>query len=297
MLKSPCAQFASGLSVNYGKSLLVAKEGDAAEQGDGTEVSSSSPHQDEAQSKPSLATNITIGMRIPSFKVLNQSDARPWHLHELLPSNGRWRILIFPGDILSSPTSHKRLLSLSEKLSSPTSFIRKFTPSPSSIPHSSSTSHSPLTSLIEPLLIHSTPRKSTTIFTFPPIFRPFSPTHGYDYTKIYVDDESYHEGHGHLYQNLGIDPSRGCAVVVRPDQYVAWVGEMDSDGYEAMEKFFGGFMKVQEEGRGCVGVGIEEEDFKEEEGVQLEKQKQKQDDGGGGGVGGLDGSVEGVGAM
>lgn len=86
--------------------------------------------------------------------------------------------------------------------------------------------------------------------------------------------------------------------MVRPDQYVAWVGEMDSDGYEAMEKFFGGFMKVQEEGQGCVGVGIEEEDFKEE-GVQLEKQKQKQDDGGGGGggVGGLDGSVEGVGAM
>lgn len=85
--------------------------------------------------------------------------------------------------------------------------------------------------------------------------------------------------------------------MVRPDQYVAWVGEMDSDGYEAMEKFFGGFMKVQEEGQGCVGVGIEEEDFKE--GVQLEKQKQKQDDGGGGGggVGGLDGSVEGVGAM
>lgn len=78
---------------------------------------------------------------------------------------------------------------------------------------------------------------------------------------------------------------------------MAWVGEMDSDGYEAMEKFFGGFMKVQEEGQGCVGVGIEEEDFKEEEGVQLEKQKQKQDDGGGGGVGGLDGSVEGVGAM
>lgn len=85
--------------------------------------------------------------------------------------------------------------------------------------------------------------------------------------------------------------------MVRPDQYVAWVGEMDSEGYEAMEKFFGGFMKVQEEGRGCIGVGIEEEDFKEEEGLQLEKQKQKQDDGGGGGVGGLDGSVEGVGAM
>lgn len=83
--------------------------------------------------------------------------------------------------------------------------------------------------------------------------------------------------------------------MVRPDQYVAWVGEMGSEGYEAMEKFFGRFMKVQEEGRGCVGVGIEEEDFKEE-GVQLEKQKQKQDDGGGG-VGGLDGSVEGVGAI
>ena len=47
-----------------------------------------------------MATNILIGMRIPSYKVLNQSDARPWHLQELLPSNGTWRILVFAGDIL-----------------------------------------------------------------------------------------------------------------------------------------------------------------------------------------------------
>jgi hypothetical protein len=63
--------FASGVVVDYGASIIVAKDGDAAEQGDGTDVSQKQKalrvigHQE-------LATNIKIGMRMPSFQVLNQ---------------------------------------------------------------------------------------------------------------------------------------------------------------------------------------------------------------------------------
>lgn len=222
--------FASGIAVDYGKSLIVAKEGSTADQGDGTDVATKGI---AAESKQNLATNIKLGMRMPSFKVLNQSDARPWHLQELLPSNGRWRLIIFAGDILNT-TQAQKIHSLGEKLNNPTSFIRRCTPS-----------IQPIDSIIECLTVHSTPRKTVDIFHFPPIFRPYSPTNGWDYSKILVDDESYHEGHGQAYKNYGIDPEKGCAVILRPDQYVSWVGEVDD--YEMMERFFGGFLREQRE--------------------------------------------------
>ncbi|GFF59206.1 phenol 2-monooxygenase, partial [Aspergillus udagawae] len=82
-------------TVNYGASLIVAKEGDTADQGNGTDVSGNQGVR--ISSKPEPATKIDIGKRMPSFKVLSQADARPWHLQELLKSNRRWQVIIFPG--------------------------------------------------------------------------------------------------------------------------------------------------------------------------------------------------------
>lgn len=39
-----------------------------------------------------------------------------------------------------------------------------------------------------------------------------------DTHKIYYDDESYNQGHGRAYEFLGINPSQGAIVIVRPDQ-------------------------------------------------------------------------------
>jgi phenol 2-monooxygenase (NADPH) len=97
--------------------------------------------------------------------------------------------------------------------------------------------------VIEILSVHSSPRKACSIFDLPRIFHPFRYETGWDYWKIYVDDESDHEGHGHAYQNYGIDPREGCAVILRPDQYVSWIGAFDD--YEEMDRFFSGFLKVQ----------------------------------------------------
>jgi hypothetical protein len=91
--------FASGLSVDYGASILVAKPGDPAEQGDGTALpitSATSSMTLEAASKEqekdtritgqqNLATNIKLGMRFPSYKVLNQSSALPVHFQSRCP--------------------------------------------------------------------------------------------------------------------------------------------------------------------------------------------------------------------
>jgi phenol 2-monooxygenase len=218
------------IAVDYGSSLLVAKAGDSGEQGDGTDVASKDKSL-RVVSKQHLSTGISVGMRMPSFKVLNQSDARPWHLQELLKSNGRWRVIVFAGD-LTNPENFGRYSQLGEKLSSPTSFLRRYTPP-----------GQPIDSVIEVLTVHAGPRTSIELLDLPEAFHPYSEKQGWDYWKVFVDDQSYHEGHGKAYENYGIDPRRGVSVIVRPDQYVSWLGEVDD--YEDMERFFSAFMKPQ----------------------------------------------------
>lgn len=92
------------------------------------------------------------------------------------------------------------------------------------------------------LTVHAAPRVDFTVFDFPEVLRPFDEVDGWDYHKIFVDDQSYHEGHGRLYETFGIDPAVGCVVAARPDQYVSLVGEM---GYEQLDAFFSGFMIPQ----------------------------------------------------
>lgn len=221
--------FASGIAVDYGASIIVAKEGDSKEQGDGTEVLGKQKYR--VVSKQELATEIKVGMRIPSFKVLNQADARPWHLQELLRSNGTWRVMIFPGDITKSEQKEK-LNILGKKLENDNSFLKRLTPQ-----------EARYDSVIEVLAVHASPRQDVTIFDFPQVFRPLDNVEGCDYWKIYVDDWSYHEGNSEAYLNYGIDKTKGCAVILRPDQYVSWVGEMDD--YDSMDKFFSGFLLEQ----------------------------------------------------
>lgn len=216
--------------MDYGASLLVAKSGDSKEQGDGTDVSVKNKDL-QVSSIQSLAPSIKVGQRIPSVKVLNQSDARPSHFQELLKSNGRWRVVIFPGDIRNAQQRTK-LGQLGQRLAQPDSFLQRFTPAGSHYD-----------AVFELLAVHAAPRTETTIFDFPEVFHPYDKLEGWDYWKIFVDDQSYHEGHGHLYQTYGIDPAVGCAVILRPDQYVSYVGPMDA--YEELDKFFSAFMIPQ----------------------------------------------------
>ncbi|KAG2413132.1 hypothetical protein HFD88_010691 [Aspergillus terreus] len=222
--------FASGVAVDYGPNLIVAKEAPSFAYVDDTTVAKRVEISPVA-SKQELAAEIEVGMRIPSHKVLNQADARPWHLQELLRSDGRWRIIIFPGD-LGIPENLARLTNLCEKLDNKNSFLRRFTPQ-----------DLPVDSVIEVLTVHAASRESVELLDLPQILHPFTDAAGHDYWKVFVDDQSYHEGHGNAYERYGICSNRGASVIVRPDQYVSWVGE--SNDYNSMDRFFSAFMKVQ----------------------------------------------------
>lgn len=169
--------FASGIAVDYGASVIVAKSGSGKDQGDGTDVLGNEDVRVVSKNAETLASKLEVGKRMPSFKVLNQADARPWHFQELLKSNGRWRVVVFAGDIRDSQQK-KRLDSLGEKLNSEDSFLRTSTPQGSKYD-----------SVIELLSVHSAPRQETTIFDFPECFRPWDDQDGWDYWKVHVDDQ------------------------------------------------------------------------------------------------------------
>ncbi|KAK1711785.1 phenol hydroxylase [Colletotrichum lupini] len=221
--------FASGLSVDYGASNLVVKAGDSLKQGDGSKVlkSVASISEEDFKKKQALATGLPVGMRFNSFKVLNQACARPWHFQEILKADGRFRVVLFAGNILD-PSQKARVDNFCVALDAPNNFLRKVTPA-----------KAPIDSVIEVLTIHSAKRTDTELLRdFPDILHPFNSHTGWDYNKVYVDDESYHEGFGDAYKNYGVDKQRGCVVVVRPDQYVAWIGELED--FDDLQKYFEG---------------------------------------------------------
>lgn len=94
--------FASGLAVNYGASVLVAKVGEPTEPDDETNIGTKATSDRKLIGRQELASNIEMGKRIHSFQVLNQSAARPWNFASWLKSNGSFRLVVFAGNMKSA---------------------------------------------------------------------------------------------------------------------------------------------------------------------------------------------------
>lgn len=60
-----------------------------------------------AQETQTLAKNVTVGMRFPSAQVIRFCDAKPMQLVKAMPADGRWRIVIFAGDIRRSTAFYR----------------------------------------------------------------------------------------------------------------------------------------------------------------------------------------------
>jgi len=210
--------FSSGFAVDYGPNVLVAKPGgETAESGHRKPIG-----------QQSLALNIPLGKRFPNAKVVNHSDARPWEVARWLKADGRFRIILFAGDV-SNPDQMQRVQSFCSVLHRPGSILQRpmargWTPG----------------SLVEILTIHSAPREAVELADFPELLHPFHDALGWDYDKIFVDGESYYEAHGEAYRKLGVDTQRGCVVVTRPDQHVGWIGELENTSQ--LGAYFEGFI-------------------------------------------------------
>lgn len=177
------------------------------------------------RSNQELATSMTVGMRFPSSQVVKFCDAKPMQLARALAADGRWRIVIFAGDI-SDTNASKMLDNLGAFLDSEDGPIRRVTPSDRDIDN-----------FVTPVVVLSGSRDKIEQEQIHPYFWPVTgPWRMRDLHKVFVDTESYNFGHGHVYDYCGVDPKRGAVVIVRPDQYVAQITALDD--FEAISDFF-----------------------------------------------------------
>ncbi|KAL3455835.1 FAD binding domain-containing protein [Aspergillus heterothallicus] len=185
----------------------------------------------------SLAKNVAVGMRLPSSQVIRHCDSKPVQLATALKSDGRWRVMVFAGD-LSLPQNKTRLDAVGAYLGSKESPLQTFRLNGDS------------DSLIEPILVGYGSRHNVELNQIPSAFYPITGKNQIkDLHKIFFDDESYSKVHGHLYEYLGISPESGIIAIVRPDQYVSSVIAIDD--YKRIGAFFNGCL-VSSEKQGSV---------------------------------------------
>lgn len=221
--------FTAGLTVTYDDSSITRAKG----------------------SSQQLATNLIVGMRFPSVQVIRFCDAFPMQLVRALPSDGRWRILVFAGDIRQDAASRKLnqvsyasnqlayvlIYQLGEYLFSDDGLIQKHLPPSSDID-----------SFIEVIVVLSGERLKINEEQIPQCFWPLTgkwrmkgranPDHllnllmtRLDLHKIYIDDESYHSGHGHAYEFYGVHPEKGATAIIRPDNCKCFILEFFGVAY------------------------------------------------------------------
>jgi len=174
-----------------------------------------------------LARGLVIGMRFHSASVVRLSDAKPVRLGDTIKADGRWRIFVFAD--AQAPSAPSSLVQpLCDFLAgSPDSPVRRYTPAGTDID-----------SVIDIRAVFQQHHRDLNLESMPPLLLPAKGRYALrDYEKMFCSD---HGGRADIFDLRSIDRERGCAVVVRPDQYVANV--LPLDAYAELSAFFDDFM-------------------------------------------------------
>ncbi|KNG91250.1 FAD binding domain protein [Aspergillus nomiae NRRL 13137] len=151
-----------------------------------------------------VATGLSPGMRLPDFQIVNQADGVPSTAHHRFVMTGKFRLLILAGSI-----SKGHIL---RRLSAFGQWLATFQQN-----HSGT----------EAITIHSARRGDIELMDLPDVFHPWSDQYGWDYWRVYADDESYHDGCGEVYKRCGVDRDNGSVAVVRPDGYISLICDLE----------------------------------------------------------------------
>lgn len=164
-----------------------------------------------------------------------------------MPSDGRFRLVVFAGNV-SDPTRQRLVNDLGAWLAvNVLPRAPRVALSPGADPHGGTmkfmTDESP--SVIDVLLIHNAQREDVEILRdLHDVYHPFDSKLGWDYDKVFVDGDSYHEGHGAAYKGYGVDEEKGAIVIVRPDGYVGLVTGLGKQSWNELRKWFDGIVRT-----------------------------------------------------
>ena len=95
------AGFASGIGIRYAPSSIV-----------------NNRHQN-------VSVNIIVGERVPPQVFIRVATAEPVQIHDVLPADTRFKILVFAGD-LSNQNDRAKLVTLGEELNKEGNFLRRY---------------------------------------------------------------------------------------------------------------------------------------------------------------------------
>jgi len=180
----------------------------------------------------SLASGFVIGTRFHSAPVTRVADARIVELGHAAKADGRWRIYVFAGE--EEDRFATFLEWLEDSAESPLNWSKQSGPSGS----------------LDVRGVVQRPHQDVAADRLPSLLRPRSSLLGLvDYEKCFTSVVSGESED--IYEARDIDRGSGCAVLVRPDQYVADV--VDLDDPMRLTRFFGRFL-VREDGRDTLAL-------------------------------------------
>ena len=168
-----------------------------------------------------LAEGFPIGMRFHSAPVIRLADAKSLQLGHVARADGAWRIYVF-ADQFDPTGGTSRARELCEFLASDASPISEFTPSDAAPD-----------SVIDIRAIFQQGHRHLDVDKMPPVLLPRKGKFGLtDYEKMFCPDPRV----GDIFDLRRVNRASGCAVVVRPDQYVAHIVPLDK--HDALTGFF-----------------------------------------------------------
>lgn len=179
-----------------------------------------------------LARNVKVGSHLENQQVFGAFNAHDVQLQAAVRADGRWRVIVFPGDVRDSD----RLAAYTKLGEDLTALSTKYTPKGEDSD-----------AVIQTLTVFDSPHKDVQYMAakLPAVYMPRRKPWGVRaFDTAFTDEDTYHNGPCAAYKGYGIDPNVGAVVVVRPDQYVSGVFGMDEG--EKITQFFDRFMIQQQ---------------------------------------------------
>lgn len=196
-----------------------------------------------SKEQQSLATEIEVGARIPTAIVVRAGDGRPYELHDVIPTNGAFRLLLWIGDVAKSSQLERAHL-VSKTVAQ---VLQRYTPSGER-----------WDSVVDVISIASAAVRGQFLWTLPESLRLFGANDGWTkascsavYRKlccgagsntrplslalqqVFTDDLAFlgntvEPVGGKAHERFGIDKERGnVAILIRPDGYVACLANLN----------------------------------------------------------------------
>ncbi|OCB87643.1 hypothetical protein A7U60_g5169 [Sanghuangporus baumii] len=201
-----------------------------------------SPSQLTHPDNQPLAVQIEIGKRMPPQIVLSAANGRPYELQDFLPSDTRFKIVVFAGD-LDAQVQRGRVEAFASGLGREGGVLKRFgdrTKGSKSGQEEGGevkgiVKRKPWEEVFEILTVMAGKKETVNYTSVPTILRSH-------WTKVFVDDvDTQGVRGGKAYLTYGISPE-GAVVVVRPDGYVGMVASLEG-GAADVETYFASFMR------------------------------------------------------